>query len=104
MFAKITYTVWGTKKFLLFKRIAICRFFKVDYDEMGRVELLNRFLNGLIVAVVSLVLFDWLSVKAGTAMKGLFAFGSVGTLAFTLASQGLISQLLSGIFLIFSNK
>jgi small-conductance mechanosensitive channel len=37
-------------------------------------------------------------------VKGVFAFGSVGTLAFTLASQGVIRQFISGLLLIFSNK
>lgn len=37
-------------------------------------------------------------------MKGVFAFGSVGTLAFTLASQGVIRQFISGLLLIFSDK
>lgn len=71
---------------------------------MGRVELLDRLLNGISFTVTSLLLFDWLSVKMGMAVKSLFAFGSVGTLAFTLASRDLVSSLLSGIFLTASQK
>lgn len=37
-------------------------------------------------------------------VRGVVAFGSVGTLAFTFASQGLLTQFMSGLFLIFSNK
>jgi small-conductance mechanosensitive channel len=37
-------------------------------------------------------------------VRGVFAFGSVGTLAFTFASQGLLTQFMSGVFLILSNK
>lgn len=71
---------------------------------MGRVEIFNRLLNGVIVTISTLIFLDWMSVKMNHAVTGLFAFGSAGTLAFTLASQGLVTQLLSGLFLMFSDK
>lgn len=104
LYAKSAYTIYALKRFLVFKTLALCKFWRVRPDNMGRLELLDRLLNGLCVTLVSLLLFDWLSIQFGMAMKGLFAFGSVGTLAFTLASQGLVSQLLSGFFLTASNK
>jgi len=97
-------TAWAVNRFLLYKRIALCRFFRVDTENMGRVEILDRILTGLVVAISSLVLLDWMSIKMGKAMTGLFAFGSAGTLALTLASRDLVTQLLSGLFLIFSDK
>jgi small-conductance mechanosensitive channel len=103
-FAKSAYTIWGLQKFLLWKKIAFCKFFKVREDDMGRVEIADRIVNGLSIALVTLLLLDWLSVKMGMAFKGFFALGSVGTLAFTLGSQKLVSQLLSGIALTLSNK
>lgn len=104
LYAKCAYTALAVQKILNFKMAALCRIFKVKPDDMGRVDVLDRILNGAIVSMVSLVLLDWLSVKVGMAMRGLFAFGSVGTVAFTLASQGLLTQFLSGVFLILSNK
>lgn len=71
---------------------------------MGKAELINRFLDVIITSISSLFVLDWMSVKMGKAMTGLFAFGSAGTLALTLASQGLVTQLLSGLVLIFGNK
>jgi hypothetical protein len=91
-YAKLAYTGWALQRFLLYKRLALCRFYKVDEEDMGRVEIFDRLLNGLSISLVALVLFDWLSVKMGIAMKGVFAFGSVGTLALTLGSQKLVAQ------------
>ena len=91
-------------RFIVYKRIALCRFFKVEEESIGRVEILDRVLNFFIVMISTLLLTDWLSIKMNRAMTGLFAFGSAGTLAITLASQGLVTQLLSGLFLIFSDK
>jgi hypothetical protein len=91
-YAKLAYTGWALQRFLLYKRLALCRFYKVDEEDMGKVEIFDRLLNGLSIGLVSLLLFDWLSVKMGIAMKGVFAFGSVGTLALTLGSQKLVAQ------------
>lgn len=71
---------------------------------MGNVDILNRTLNGFIVMIATLLIFDWLSIKLGKAMSGILAFGSVGTIAFTLASQNILKELLSGLFLLFSSK
>jgi small-conductance mechanosensitive channel len=104
-YSKMALTSWAIKKSLQFKTVVLCKAFKIDEIEAGgRIEVLDRLLNAVIVTLVSLLLFDWLSVKMGMAMKGLVAFGSVGTLAFTLASQGLVTQLLSGLLLSLTGK
>ena len=104
VFAKSAYTAWGLQKLLLCKKIALCKIFKVREDDMGKVEVFDRIINGLAIAVVSLILLDWLSVKMGSALKGVYALGSIGTVAFTLGSQKIISQFLSGMALGLSNK
>lgn len=71
---------------------------------MGRAEIVNHILNGLFVAISTLLFLDWMSIEMNKAMTGLFAFGSAGTLAFTLASKDVVTQLLSGFTLIFGNK
>ena len=73
-------------------------------ESVGRIDLIDKLLNGLFVGIYSLVVLDWLNLGMGKAMTGLLAFGSTFTLAFTLASQGLVKELLSGLFLMFSNK
>jgi len=104
VYSKVAYSTWALRRFLELKRMALCKVYNVETTKMGRVEILDRFLSGFSVAMVGLLLFDWLSVKMGMALKGLFAFGSVGTLAFTFASQDLVSQFVSGLFLSASNK
>jgi hypothetical protein len=94
-YAKLAYTGWALQRFLVYKRLALCKFYKVDEEDMGRVEIFDRVLNGLSIGLVALILFDWLSVRMGMAIKGVFAFGSLGTLAFTLGSQKLIAQVRS---------
>lgn len=104
-YSKIALTYWAIKKSLQLKTVLLCKAFRIDEIEAGgRVELVDRILNGVIVTLVTLLLFDWLSVRMGMAMKGLFAFGSVGTLAFTLASQGLVKEVLSGLLLSLTGK
>jgi Mechanosensitive ion channel len=105
-YGKIAYTMWGLQRFLQFKTAALCRLYRVSPETLqsGKLDVLNRALTVASVGLVSLFLFDWLSIQMGMAFKGLLAFGSVGTLAFTLASQDLVSQFISGIFLTASNK
>jgi small-conductance mechanosensitive channel len=90
--------------FLKYKKVALCRFFHVAEDEMGRIEILNRFIDGVTASLGTLFVLDWMSVKMGNALTGVFALGSAGTLAFTLASKDLVSQMLSGLFLMLSGK
>jgi hypothetical protein len=86
-YAKLAYTGWALQRFLVYKRLALCKFYKVDEEDMGRAEYSTVILNGLSIGLVALlILFDSLSVGMG------FAFGSLGTSAFTLGSQKLIAQ------------
>jgi small-conductance mechanosensitive channel len=98
------YTVWVVKKILAFKQILLCRLYKVSIDDMGRLELVDKIVNGVTVAIAALLLLDFLAIKTGKALSGVFAFGSIGTLTFTLASQGLVKELLSGVAINFSDK
>jgi hypothetical protein len=97
-YAKLAYTGWALQRFLVYKRLALCKFYKVDEEDMGRAEIFDRILNGLSIGLVALILFDWLSVRMGMAIKGVFAFGSLGTLAFTLGSQKLVAQVRTDMF------
>jgi small-conductance mechanosensitive channel len=43
-------------------------------------------------------------VEMGMALQGIFAFGSVGTLVFSLASKGIATQLMHGVLLASSDR
>jgi small-conductance mechanosensitive channel len=105
-YAKTAFILYGLRRFLIFKTNALCRIYKVsDPNNLpGRIDLVDRLLNALSIGLVSLVLFDWLSVRMGMAVKGIVAFGSIGTLALTLGSQRLVSTFVSGILLQASSK
>jgi hypothetical protein len=72
-YAKLAYTSWGVQVLLDFKTAALCRMFKVTEDNMGKVDIPNRIINGIIVTLACLLLFDWLSIKMGIASKNLSA-------------------------------
>jgi hypothetical protein len=77
-YAKLAYSGWAMQCFRVYKRLALCKFYKVDEEDMGRATKFDRILNGLSIGLVALILFDWLSVRMGMAIKGVFAFGSLG--------------------------
>ena len=104
VFAKLAYSYWAFRGFLRTKRVGLCQIYKVDPENMGRVEILDRLSSGVAAAIYFLICADWLSVKMGLALKGILTFGSVGTLAFGFASKDLASQLVSGLMLSISNK
>jgi small-conductance mechanosensitive channel len=89
---------------MLYKKMALCKFWNVDDENMGRLGIVNRIIDVVIVTISSLVLLDYLQIKMNNAMRGIFAFGGAGTLAFTLASRDIATQLLAGVQLIFSDK
>jgi len=104
VFAKVAYSLWALRGFLRLKTIALCRFYDVRPDDMGRFEIFDRLIGGFTTAVALLLLGDWLSVKMGLALKGIVTVGSVGTLAFTFATKDLVSHLISGLALSATNK
>jgi small-conductance mechanosensitive channel len=104
VFTKVAYSVWALREFMFFKRNLICTFYNVTGLEMGRLEILDRFINALAVFLYGLFLVDWLSLKLGFALKSIFGFASVFSVAFTLASKDIMSNLLAGIWLQASGK
>jgi hypothetical protein len=44
-YAKLAYTGWALQRFLVYKRLALCKFYKVDEEDMGRAEIFDRILN-----------------------------------------------------------
>ena len=106
LYSKTIYSVFFVQHFLKFKTLALCQWYNgtPDTNMDGKVELLNRFITAITLGLFALAWLDWVSVKVGLALKGILALGSVSTLAFTLASQDLVSQFVSGLLLSTSNK
>ena len=92
-------------RFLLYKRFALCNFFKIrDPNDMGPYDILNRIINGIVVSIGTLGVMDYLSIQMGHAIRGLLTLGSLGTVAFTLASKDFLTALISGFVLILGKR
>jgi hypothetical protein len=44
-YAKLAYTGWALQRFLVYKRLALCKFYKVDEEDMERAKIFDRILN-----------------------------------------------------------
>jgi small-conductance mechanosensitive channel len=105
LFTQFAYTIWIVRKVLAFKTIAFHKAFNVKEDgPTGRLYIIDHLVTGVIVTLVGALLLDSLPFRTDKAVNSILGLGSVGTLAFTLASQGLVTQFVSGLFLTGTNK
>jgi len=66
-------------------------------------HLIDRMLDGIIACITLFSVVDVLDVE-GAGLKSFITFGSAGTLAFTLASQSIVSAIVNGFALSASNR
>jgi small-conductance mechanosensitive channel len=104
VFARSAYTVWAARKLSLFKKWMLCRLWHRSPETLGRMELIDHLGDAFILTVAFLVVVDILSFELGFAVKSIFAFGSIGTLVFSLASQGIVANLMNGLLLSASDR
>jgi Mechanosensitive ion channel len=115
VFAKTSFSLWSLRQFLHYKRSFLKRRFAPQGGGGGgaiaarsssaaTMDLVDKAVNVVCVAFMALLISDWVSVELGLAFKGAVTLGGLGTLAFTLASKDLASQLVSGLFLQAGNK
>jgi small-conductance mechanosensitive channel len=100
-FSYILYTAWATLRLSALKRYMLCQ---MTGEEEGRLQVVNRLLDAILFLVGGFLILDILSLEMGLAMRGAMAFGSVGTLVFSLASKDIVSNLLQGIVLSASDR
>jgi Mechanosensitive ion channel len=111
LFAKTSFSLWALRQFLHQKRNFLQRRLRQASRSgagsalsSATIDLVDRAVNVVCVGFMALLISDWISVELGLAFKGAVTLGGVGTLAFTLASKDLASQLVSGVFLQAGNK
>jgi small-conductance mechanosensitive channel len=100
-FSYILYMAWATKRVSALKRYMLCQ---ITGEEEGRLQVINRLLDAGLFLVAGFLILDILELELGLAMRGVVAFGSVGTLVFSLASKDIVSNLLQGIVLSASDQ
>lgn len=104
IFARTAYTIWIARRLATLKKWLLCRAWKKKPEQLGRMELIDHLADAVIVLVVGLALADHFKSEFGFALKSLFALGSVGTLVFSLASQGIVANLMNGLLLAMSDR
>ena len=104
LFARAAYTIWVARKLALFKKWLLCRVSQKKPDQLGRMELIDHLADACIVLITGVALADHFNDEFGFALKSLFALGSVGTLVFSLASQGIVANLMNGLLLSASDR
>jgi small-conductance mechanosensitive channel len=100
-FSYILYTCWAATRVTKFKKYALCHW---TGESEGRLGVLNRLLDAAVYSMAAIFILDVLKFEMGLALQGIFAFGSVGTLVFSLASKDIATQLMYGVLLASSNR
>jgi small-conductance mechanosensitive channel len=103
-FAQSAYTIYGANRLVKLKKHYLNRYVSRHPEVFGRAKLLNRLVDAAVYGLASLVVLSFLQLEMGIAVRSVLALGSVGTLAFGLASQGILSQILHGLLLASSDR
>lgn len=102
--AILAYSIWGATRVASFKHHALYRGVPLTERRQGKAAVYDRLLNALIIVLTSILCLDFLSIETGVALNSLFAFGSIWTLVFSLASKDLAAQFLSALALSATDK
>ena len=100
-FSYILYTVWVTTRLSHAKKYLLC---KLTMESEGRLQVFNRLVDAALFLCAIFVILDILKLQMGLAMRGVVAFGSLGTLVFSLASKDIAANWLYGIILSASDR
>jgi small-conductance mechanosensitive channel len=103
-FAKIIYVAWASQRLSVLKRHILSRAVSRKPDQLGRVSMIDRLVDGIIYICTGLFLLDILNVEMGVGVTSVFAFGSAGTLVVGLATKDIAAMFVSGLTLTTSNR
>jgi small-conductance mechanosensitive channel len=73
-------------------------------DTRGRMQVVDRFGNFFLAVCALFLILNVLNVEVGLATRGAVAFGSVGTIMFSLAAKDTVANMLHGIILAASDR
>jgi hypothetical protein len=104
-FAHIVYTIWIANRIGYVNRKLLRRYINTHPESFGRINLIQKWIDAIIYAATVVLVMHILKVESGVAINRSFlAVGSVGTLAFGLASQGIATQVINGLLLASSDR
>jgi small-conductance mechanosensitive channel len=101
---QIAYTVWLANRSTKVIQYGLRSYVSDHPESYGRMRILNRFVDAIIYAFTFVIALNIMKVQMGIAMQSILAFGSVGTLAVGLASQGIAREVLNGLMLASSDR
>mmetsp|Transcript_18563 Transcript_18563/g.38503 ORF Transcript_18563/g.38503 Transcript_18563/m.38503 type:complete len:531 (-) Transcript_18563:143-1735(-) len=104
IFSKVAYTGWITHRLQAFKRYLLRNTLGKSKIELGKLNIIDHLLDGMIYSLWLIFLLDFLEVQTGIAVKSLFSVGATGTLVLGLASKDIASQIMNGLTLNLSEK
>jgi small-conductance mechanosensitive channel len=104
-FGHIAYTIWIANRIGYITRKLLRRYINAHPQSFGRINLIQKWIDAIRYAATVLLILHILRVESGVAINRSFlAVGSVGTLAFGLASQGIATQVINGLLLASSDR
>ena len=104
-YMRVAYIYWIVDRISALKRHFVARKTNSHPDHLPpKVQFLNRVVDAGVYATGFFAAVAAVKADLGTAAKGFVALGSFGTLAVSLATQNLATQIVSGLFLDLSNR
>lgn len=96
--AKALYMSWAAARLQVFKRYLLGKYF-ASKKKLRFFGIVDHLLDGVICFCTVCFLYDILEYEMGIGVSSVLTLGSIGTLAFGLAAQNLITMTLSGLAL-----
>ena len=94
---KVATTIWGALTIATVKRTLFLQ--QVAGKTLGRVELYDRLIDFILIAITGVVVLDELHIDIGMGLMSIFTASGVGALLFSLASKDLAEQITGGLIL-----
>ncbi|KAL7467592.1 hypothetical protein ACHAXS_007834 [Conticribra weissflogii] len=104
VFAKILYTSWVARRLQTFKSYVVRKALNKAPKNCDKLKMVNRILDGVMLAVLLVKILDFLSVETGFALTSIAAVGTTGGLIVSLASQEIAKGILSGVEMASSDR
>lgn len=104
-YLRVAYTFWGVDRLAALKRHYVAYKTNSHPERLpAKLQLFNRAVDVALYSVGFFTVVAITKTDLGAATKGLVALGSFGTLAISLATQNVASQVVSGLFLDLTNR
>lgn len=102
--SQTTLTLYGCNRLSALLRYGLRSHVSNHPDLYGRMKVVQRLCEAVLYTLTVMLILNILQVQMGLALQSILALGSVGTVAFGLASQGVTKEVLNGLMLASSDR